>query len=166
MTPVQSWMRVGPCLSRRQSATTARWPTDHARVCLAAPPPASATLPVSSTRASYDGWPWALTWANGRIYSVARFTIGELRFFSFLPLLGDAWGNQARFPATSRGCALPTRARCAYGSLLRASSSTTHGKCNGGRLRYPQRTVGGLPQASRLTSEGLPAVSARLTIVV
>lgn len=30
-------------------------PTDKARVCLAAPPPASPTLPVPSTRASHDG---------------------------------------------------------------------------------------------------------------
>jgi hypothetical protein len=30
-------------------------PTDQARVCLAAPPPASTTLPVPSTRASHDG---------------------------------------------------------------------------------------------------------------
>jgi hypothetical protein len=52
MTSAQSWIQVGPYPSRRQSATTARRPTGHARVCLAAPPPASATLPVSSTRAS------------------------------------------------------------------------------------------------------------------
>src|SRR5689334_20340340 len=32
------------CLSRRKSATTAGTPTDQARVCFAAPPPASATL--------------------------------------------------------------------------------------------------------------------------
>lgn len=37
-------------LSRRQPATTAGAPTDHARVCLAAPQRASATLPVTSTR--------------------------------------------------------------------------------------------------------------------
>lgn len=37
-------------LGRRQSTTTAGAPTDHARVCLAAPPPASITLFVPSTR--------------------------------------------------------------------------------------------------------------------
>lgn len=44
-------------LNRRQSATTAGAPTDHARVCLAVPRPASATLPVPSTRAGHDGRP-------------------------------------------------------------------------------------------------------------
>jgi hypothetical protein len=44
-------------LSRRQSAPIAETPTDHARVCLAAPPPASATLLMPSTRASTDGRP-------------------------------------------------------------------------------------------------------------
>lgn len=42
-------------LSRRQSATMAGAPTDHARVCLAAPPPASATLILPLNRASCDG---------------------------------------------------------------------------------------------------------------
>lgn len=51
----EGWARGGPYPSRRQSATTARAPNDHARVCLAAPPPASTTLPVPSTRASHDG---------------------------------------------------------------------------------------------------------------
>jgi hypothetical protein len=37
------WHGCGTNLSRRQSATTAGAPTDQARVCLAAPPPASAT---------------------------------------------------------------------------------------------------------------------------
>lgn len=44
-------------LSRRQSAMTAGAPTDQARVCLAAPPQASATLPLPSTTASPDGEP-------------------------------------------------------------------------------------------------------------
>lgn len=35
-------------LRRRQSTTTVGALTDHARVCLAAPPPALATLPVST----------------------------------------------------------------------------------------------------------------------
>lgn len=38
------WHGCGTNLSRRQSATTAGAPTDQARVCLAAPPLASATL--------------------------------------------------------------------------------------------------------------------------
>lgn len=38
------WHGSGTNFSRRQSATTAGAPADHARVCLAAPPPASATL--------------------------------------------------------------------------------------------------------------------------
>lgn len=38
------WHDSGTNLSRRQPATTAGAPTDHARVCLVAPPPASATL--------------------------------------------------------------------------------------------------------------------------
>jgi hypothetical protein len=45
--------------SRRKSATTAGALTDQARVCLAAPPPSSATLSVPSTRATHDGWPVA-----------------------------------------------------------------------------------------------------------
>lgn len=42
-------------LSRRKPATTVRQSTDQARVCLAVPPPASATRLASSTRASRDG---------------------------------------------------------------------------------------------------------------
>jgi hypothetical protein len=38
------WHGCGTNLSRRQSATRAGAPTDHARACLAEPPPASATL--------------------------------------------------------------------------------------------------------------------------
>lgn len=49
------WHGCGTNLSRRQSATTTGAPTDQARVCLAAPPPASTTLPALSTRASHDG---------------------------------------------------------------------------------------------------------------
>jgi hypothetical protein len=37
------WHGCGMNLSRRQSATTAGAPTERARVCLAALPPASAT---------------------------------------------------------------------------------------------------------------------------
>lgn len=48
-------MRPVPNLSRRQPATTVGAPTDQARVCLAAPPPALATLPMPSPRASHDG---------------------------------------------------------------------------------------------------------------
>ncbi len=40
------WHGCGTDLSRRQSATTAGAPPDHARVCLAAPPPVSAALSV------------------------------------------------------------------------------------------------------------------------
>jgi hypothetical protein len=39
------WHGCGMNLSRRQPATTAGQPTDRTRVCLAAPPPASATQP-------------------------------------------------------------------------------------------------------------------------
>lgn len=46
-----------PNLSRRQSATMVGASTDHARVCLVVPPPASAALLVLSTRASHDGRP-------------------------------------------------------------------------------------------------------------
>lgn len=49
------WHGCGTNLSRRQPATTTGAPTDQARVCLAAPPPASTTLPALSTRASHDG---------------------------------------------------------------------------------------------------------------
>jgi hypothetical protein len=38
------WHGSGTNLGQRQSATTAGAPTDQARVCLAVPPPASATL--------------------------------------------------------------------------------------------------------------------------
>jgi hypothetical protein len=38
------WHGCGTNLSRRQPATTPGAPTDQARVCLAAPPPSSATL--------------------------------------------------------------------------------------------------------------------------
>lgn len=48
------WHGCGTNLSRRQSATMAGAPTNQARVCLAAPPPASTTLPVPSNRASHD----------------------------------------------------------------------------------------------------------------
>src|SRR4051812_22487459 len=43
--------------SRRQSATTARTPTDNARVCLVAPPLASTTLPMPSTRQATTAGP-------------------------------------------------------------------------------------------------------------
>jgi hypothetical protein len=61
------WHGCGTNLSRRKPATMAGAPTAHARVCLAAPPPASATLPVSSTGASGEGRPVvtvsdSLTW--------------------------------------------------------------------------------------------------------
>lgn len=49
------WHGCGTNLGRRQPATMAGAPTDQARVCLAAPPPASTTLPVLSARASHDG---------------------------------------------------------------------------------------------------------------
>ena len=52
------WHGSGTNLSRGQSATMAGTPTDYARVCLAAPPPASATLPLLSSLAratSYEG---------------------------------------------------------------------------------------------------------------
>lgn len=45
MTSAQSWIPVRLCLSRRRSATTARTPTDHARMPRCTPP-ASATLPI------------------------------------------------------------------------------------------------------------------------
>lgn len=45
------WHSSGTNLSRGQSATVAGAPTDYARVCLAAPPPASATLPLFSSLA-------------------------------------------------------------------------------------------------------------------
>jgi hypothetical protein len=48
------WHGCGTNLSRRQSAMTARAPTGQVRACLTAPPPASATLAVPSTRASRD----------------------------------------------------------------------------------------------------------------
>lgn len=51
------WHGCGTNLSRRQSATMVGALTDHARVCLAVPPPASATLLMPSTRASHDGRP-------------------------------------------------------------------------------------------------------------
>lgn len=41
------WHGCGTNLSRRQPATMAGAPTDQARVCLAAPPPASATPPLA-----------------------------------------------------------------------------------------------------------------------
>jgi hypothetical protein len=56
VTDPSIWHGCGTNLSRRQSATTVGAPTDQARVCLAAPPPAFTTLPATSTRASYDGW--------------------------------------------------------------------------------------------------------------
>lgn len=79
------WHGCGTHLSRRQPATSASAPSDHARVCLAAPPPASATLSacvVSQSKprrpARHDGAralslgscghltpAWGLTWANG-----------------------------------------------------------------------------------------------------
>lgn len=45
------WHGCGTNLSRRQSRTTAGAPAEQARVCLVAPPPASITLRVPSTRA-------------------------------------------------------------------------------------------------------------------
>lgn len=44
-------------LSQRRLATSARQSTDRVRVCLAAPPPTSATLLVLSSRASRNGRP-------------------------------------------------------------------------------------------------------------
>lgn len=66
------WHGCGTNLNRRQSATMAGTPTDHARVCLVAPPPASAMLPVPSTRASADGQ--RLTTAAGRALSLGICT--------------------------------------------------------------------------------------------
>lgn len=52
------WHGCGTNLSRRQSATTVGAPTDQARVCLAAPPPASATLSVCGVhQTGRDGRP-------------------------------------------------------------------------------------------------------------
>lgn len=62
-----------PNLSRRQSATTAGAPTDQARVCLAAPSPASAKLPMPSTRVSHDGQ---------AITTVLSHQLGKLRSFA------------------------------------------------------------------------------------
>jgi hypothetical protein len=44
------WHGCGTNPSRRQSATTAGAPTDQARVCLAAAPPASVTLSSVASR--------------------------------------------------------------------------------------------------------------------
>lgn len=65
------WHGSGTNLCRRQSATTTG-ATDQARVCLAAPPPASATLSVPS-QSSNDGWhmltvPEPSTWEVAIIY--------------------------------------------------------------------------------------------------
>lgn len=46
------------CLGRRQSATTAGAPTGQARVRLAAPPPASATLPCRRPEQAPPTRPW------------------------------------------------------------------------------------------------------------
>lgn len=46
------WHGCGTSLSRRQSATVVGASTGQARVCLAVPRPASATLWLSSARAS------------------------------------------------------------------------------------------------------------------
>lgn len=51
------WHDSGTNLSRRQPATTAGALADQARVCPAAPPRASATLPLPSTGASRDDRP-------------------------------------------------------------------------------------------------------------
>lgn len=45
------WHGCGTNLNRRQSVTMAGAPTDQARVCLAAPSPTSAMLPVSTASA-------------------------------------------------------------------------------------------------------------------
>lgn len=67
------WHGSGTNLSRRKSATTAGALTDHARVCLAVPPPASATLPVPSIRASRTGR------AVGHLVSAAPHSIPCVR---------------------------------------------------------------------------------------
>lgn len=52
------WHDSGTNLSRRQPATTAGAPADQARVCLAVPPVASATLPLPSVQfTEFDGKP-------------------------------------------------------------------------------------------------------------
>jgi hypothetical protein len=55
------WHGSGTNLSRRQSATTASAPNDHARVCLAVPPPASATLSGFVVDQSKRPWPAVTT---------------------------------------------------------------------------------------------------------
>ncbi|GGX84433.1 hypothetical protein GCM10010510_31810 [Streptomyces anandii JCM 4720] len=78
------WHGNGTNLSQRQSATMVGAPADHARVCLAAPPPASATPSVCVVNQSkryrparedgrspqlgklgHFGTRLGLTWANG-----------------------------------------------------------------------------------------------------
>jgi hypothetical protein len=78
------WHGCGTNLSRRQSATMAGAPTNHARVCLAAPPPASATLLVSSTGASGEGRPVvtvsdSLTWEPAINSAAGEDSLGYMR---------------------------------------------------------------------------------------
>lgn len=83
-------------LSPRQSATMASTPTDQARVCLAAPPLASATLPVTSTRASRSGRD-----GNARPQG-SGLRRGIQRLFSALPLLRELPGRLRSNPARDR----------------------------------------------------------------
>jgi hypothetical protein len=75
------WHGRGTNLSRRQSATTAGAPTDQARVCLAAPPPASTTLPACVVdQRSRDG---QLRHSGARALSLGSY--GHLRLVRALP---------------------------------------------------------------------------------
>jgi hypothetical protein len=89
------WHGCGTNLSRRQSATMAGASTDWARVCLAAPTPASATLLAC-----------AVDQNNPRRPSPSRrsasYQLGKLR--SLARVLGADLGEQSSRGLVGRGC--------------------------------------------------------------
>jgi hypothetical protein len=88
-------------LSRRKPATTVRQSNDQARVCLAAPPPASATQLASSTRASRDGRPVKAT----RGHPPSKLIAQEAAVSVHVPVL--TWADVQ--PAVSRGSLMLTQ---------------------------------------------------------
>lgn len=124
-------------LNRRQSVTMAGAPTDHARVCLAAPPLASATLSMASTRASCDGGTVAITGA------LSLGSCGQLEPVRELTWVNDQIGASrawAAFPVIPR-CSPPDLVRlwCATATSDRPGSGTTLSL--GCRQRHGTRVV-------------------------
>lgn len=147
-------MRSRLSLSRRQSATAAGAPTDHARVCLAAPPPASGTLPMPSIRAPHGGRP-----ATTPPEPSAREAEGHLWFGSGADL------TNCRAAALLDSAAVTVTPRCSPLDLVRSwcAPSSTSARRRPSLLRAVTLHQRGNPHLVHLTIElGQEIVRAQL----